>query len=264
MTAVEQTPAAKSVSRNPSRNVASAPARIHPELPREAFSELSDRAAARGGRILQVRAKYVITLGIAAAWATLSYFLAFKWITDLSSVFGAPLAYVMVFTIAIIPGFMNAFIVSGLLFDRRPRRTSISTYPGLTILVAAYNEEDSILGTLESIDKQNYPGPLEVFVINDGSKDKTAERVRSVSYPWLHFIDLKRNGGKAKALNAGLEHVSFDLTLTLDGDSLLYRDALTRIVGRFLSDPPNTASVAGTVLVRNSRKNMVTKIQEWD
>jgi biofilm PGA synthesis N-glycosyltransferase PgaC len=45
---------------------------------------------------------------------------------------------------------------------------------------------------------------------------------------------------------------------------MLYRGALANLVGRLLSDPPNTASVAGAVLVRNSRQNLVTKIQEWD
>jgi biofilm PGA synthesis N-glycosyltransferase PgaC len=215
-------------------------------------------------RVLRVRTKYILSLSIAAAWATLSYFLAVKWISELSTVFGGPLADIMVFSIAIIPGFMNAFITAGLLFDRRPKREALSTYPGLSILVAAYNEEDSILSTLDSIERQNYPGPLEVFVINDGSTDGTMDRLRTASYPWLQVIDMKKNGGKAKALNAGLERVHFDLTITLDGDSLLYRDALVRIVGRLISDPPHTASVAGTVLVRNSRINMVTKIQEWD
>ena len=218
----------------------------------------------RRWRLLHVRAKYLLTLGVAAVWASLSYLLAVRWISDLSMVLGAPLAYTIVFTVAIIPGFMNAFIVTGLLFDRRPKRAVLSTHPGISILVAAYNEEASILSTLESIEKQNYPGPLQVFVINDGSTDGTMAKLNSVSYPWLQVIDLKVNGGKAKALNAGLERVSFSLTITLDGDSYLYRNALSHIVGRYLSDPPSTAAVAGSVLVRNSRLNIITKIQEWD
>jgi poly-beta-1,6-N-acetyl-D-glucosamine synthase len=54
------------------------------------------------------------------------------------------------------------------------------------------------------------------------------------------------------------------LTVTLDGDSYLYRDALRHLVERYLGDPPNTAAVAGAVLLRNSRLNLVTKVQEWD
>jgi biofilm PGA synthesis N-glycosyltransferase PgaC len=198
------------------------------------------------------------------AWALVSYRLAHRWIGELSQLAGAPLAYVVIFGIAILPGFMNAFLVVGLLLDRRPPRAPIDRYPGITVLVAAYNEEDSILATLASLDKQDYPGPLEVMVINDGSTDGTLARLASVSYPWLRVIDLPRNAGKANALNQGLKLARHALTITLDGDSYLYRGALRQLVGRYLSDPPNTAAVAGTVLLRNSRLNLVTRMQEWD
>ena len=52
--------------------------------------------------------------------------------------------------------------------------------------------------------------------------------------------------------------------MTLDADSYLHRGALKNLVERYLNDPPNTRAVAGTMLVRNSRKNWVTKAQEWD
>jgi len=45
---------------------------------------------------------------------------------------------------------------------------------------------------------------------------------------------------------------------------MLFKDALKNIVERWMSDPDHTASVAGAVLVRNSRSNIVTKMQEWD
>jgi biofilm PGA synthesis N-glycosyltransferase PgaC len=77
-------------------------------------------------------------------------------------------------------------------------------------------------------------------------------------------LDLQRNRGKAGALNEGLKLARHPYTITLDGDSYLYRNALRNLVGRFLSDPPNTAAVAGCVLLRNSRLNLVTKMQEWD
>jgi len=215
-------------------------------------------------RYVPVRAKFALTVLVSLAWALLSYRLAQRWIGDLSLLAGAPLAHLVIFGIAILPGFMNAFLVVGLLLDRRPPRAAIASYPGVTVLVAAYNEEDSILATLASLDKQDYPGPLEVMVINDGSADGTLARLHSVAYPWLRVIDLPRNGGKANALNQALKLASHPLTITLDGDSYLYQGALRLLVGRFLSDPPHTAAVAGTVLLRNSRLNLVTRIQEWD
>lgn len=215
---------------------------------------------------LSVRVKFVLTLAASFAWAVLAYALAQRWLHDLGAVVGTVLAHVMIIGIAILPGFMNAFLVVGLLLDRRPPRSRFADgdLPGITVLVAAYNEEDSILATIASLAKQDYPGPFEVMVINDGSTDGTMERLRGVSFPWLHVIDLKCNGGKAKALNVGLRQASYPLTVTLDADSYLYRNALRRLVERYLSDPPNTAAVAGAVLVRNSRVNLVTRMQEWD
>jgi biofilm PGA synthesis N-glycosyltransferase PgaC len=213
---------------------------------------------------LSVRLKFTLTLLVAVSWAALSFHLAGRWIADLTALAGAAFAYCAIFSIAIIPGFMNAFLATGLLLDRRPRRRVIDRYPGISILVAAYNEEGSISSTIHSIAHQKYPGELEVIVINDGSSDATAATLRSLAYPWLRVINLERNGGKAKALNVGLALAKHALTVTVDGDSFLYRGALVNLVGRFLSDPPNTASVAGAVLVRNSRLNLVTRIQEWD
>lgn len=214
---------------------------------------------------LPVRLKFTLTLLIAVSWAALSYHLAGRWIADLTELAGAVFAYCAIFSIAIIPGFMNAFLAIGLLLDRRPRRRVVAArYPGISILVAAYNEQASISSTIQSIAHQKYPGELQVIVINDGSTDATAAKLQSLSYPWLRIINLEKNAGKARALNVGLAAAKHALTITVDGDSFLYRGALANLVSRLLSDPPNTASVAGAVLVRNSRLNLVTRIQEWD
>lgn len=215
-------------------------------------------------RYVPVWLKFAITVAVASAWSVFSYALALHWIDELSLMMGGALAHLVIIGIAILPGFMNAFLVAGLLLDRRPPRIAIGVYPGITVLVAAYNEQDSILSTLESLNKQDYPAPMQVLVINDGSTDATMARLRSVSYPWLQVLDLEHNGGKANALNQGLKLAGHALTITLDGDSYLYRDALRNLVGRFLSDPPHTAAVAGAVLLRNSRHNLVTRVQEWD
>ena len=215
-------------------------------------------------RYARVKVKFALAMTVAFAWAALSYGIAQSWISELSVIVGAPLAILMIFGIAIMPGFMNAFLIAGLLLDRRPRRKSVLFYPDVTILVAAYNEENSILSTLESISLQQYAGQIEVIVINDGSTDSTMDKLSTVAYPWLRVINLQINGGKANALNEGLEQANCELTITLDADSYLYANALSNLVGRLLSDPDNTAAVAGAVLVRNSRLNLVTKIQEWD
>jgi biofilm PGA synthesis N-glycosyltransferase PgaC len=214
---------------------------------------------------LSVKSKFSIALVVSVLWAVFSFQVAQLWLADLSGLIGAVPAYLAIFGIAIIPGFMNAFLVVSLLLDRRPEvPDSPGRMPGITILVAAYNEEASIASTIESIARQHYPGSMEVIVINDGSTDGTAMVLSTLHYRWLKVINLERNGGKAHALNVGLEHARFGLTITVDGDSYLYRNALRNLVGRYLNDPPETRAVAGAVLVRNSRVNLVTAAQEWD
>jgi biofilm PGA synthesis N-glycosyltransferase PgaC len=186
------------------------------------------------------------------------------WYRDLSSIIGSFPAMFAIGGIALVPGFMNAFLAVSLLLDRRPARRAPAHYPGLSILVAAYNEAASIGETLESIAKAGYPGDLEVIVIDDGSVDATADIAATHFCPRLRLLRQPRNLGKSAALNWGLAEARFDLIVTLDADSFLYRDALTRLVERYLSDPPSTRAVAGTVLVRNSRRNWVTGVQEWD
>jgi biofilm PGA synthesis N-glycosyltransferase PgaC len=222
-------------------------------------------AAARKRLYLSVRWKFALALLGAMLWAAFSFVAAESWLKDLSAVLGAVPAHLAIFGIAIIPGFMNAFLVVSLVLDRRPEiRAAEAAWPGITILVAAYNEEACIAATIDSIARQAYPGPMEVIVINDGSTDSTAAALAALRHPWLQVINLQRNGGKAQALNVGLARARFRLTLTVDGDSYLYRNALCNLVGRYLSDPPDTRAVAGAVLVRNSRANLVTAAQEWD
>ncbi|NIF85099.1 glycosyltransferase [Comamonas sp. Tr-654] len=97
---------------------------------------------------------------------------------------------------------MNAFLVVSLLMDRRPAFT-LQSYekrlPAITILVAAYNEEASILSTLASIDRQNYPGELSVIVVDDSSTDDTLRKLETVAYPWLQVLRMPQNVGKARA-----------------------------------------------------------------
>jgi biofilm PGA synthesis N-glycosyltransferase PgaC len=215
---------------------------------------------------LTVSGKFMIALIGASAWMGFSIWAAGPWLADLKSYVGTALAIFLVYGIAIVPGFMNAFLAISLVLDKRPPHPALAVYPPISILIAAYNEETSIEETFISIDRQHYPGQLQVIVINDGSTDNTSlviQRVRD-RYPWLSFVDLKKNGGKARALNIGFKEVLHNLVVTVDADSFLHRGALTSIVERYLADPPHTRAVAGKILVRNSRQNWITRCQEWD
>ncbi|MDR0997246.1 MAG: glycosyltransferase family 2 protein [Zoogloeaceae bacterium] len=215
---------------------------------------------------LSVHVKFCIAIIFSLGWGSGAIWMATRWFADLSTLIGPVAAALIIFGIAVIPGFMNAFLVVSLLLDWRPKvHANLARLPDITILVAAYNEEKSIAGTLHSLARQDYPGRFRVIVIDDGSTDGTLATVmRFGDRPWLSVIALLRNGGKAQALNEGLKQVDTPLTLTVDGDSWLYKDALRNLVARYVSDPPNTRAVAGAVLVRNSRDTLATRVQEWD
>ncbi len=221
---------------------------------------------------LPVRGKLALALFGATAWCALSTWLALPWIAELARLTGWPAAWLIVGGVALVPGFASAFVLCGLLEDRRPLYEGHGKLPSLSILIAAYNEEDSIAQTLESILRQEYPMPLEVIVVDDGSTDSTPQRVQafiarhdtSQGSCRFQLLSLERNVGKANALNRGLAQVHHELVATIDADSYLFANALRRIASNIQDGPPATAAVAGTVLVRNSRNNWLTRLQEWD
>jgi biofilm PGA synthesis N-glycosyltransferase PgaC len=242
----------------------SAPASM--DLKSLALTQLADGMSARRRLYLSVKQKFSLAVLFSILWTAVSVHFARGWYVEFSPHVGSLVALFLIGFIAIIPGFLNAFMLASLCMDRRPGRRPLADYPGVTILIAAYNEEGGIFDTLLSIHRQAYPGPLEVIVINDGSRDRTREIVQRalIACPWLRLLDMDPNGGKANALNRALAEARYDLVVTLDADSYLYKGALQHLVERYRLDPDHTAAVAGTILIRNSRSNWITRVQEWD
>jgi len=215
---------------------------------------------------ITIRWKFILTLLTATTWMGLSIWLSMPWYAQLSMHTTPVIAAFLIGFIAIIPGFMNAFIMTALAFDKRPAVPTREHYPAVTVLVAAYNEAASIEDTVRSLMRQAYPGELHVTVINDGSVDQTADIVRTLlpEYPNLTLLDLQKNGGKANALNQGLAQCRTPFVITVDADCWIWKNGIQNLVGRRLADPPHTRAVAGAILIRNSRQNWLTRAQEWD
>jgi cellulose synthase/poly-beta-1,6-N-acetylglucosamine synthase-like glycosyltransferase len=145
----------------------------------------------------------------------------------------------------------------------------------VSIIAPAYNEELTIDESVQSLLMLEYP-EFEVIVVNDGSKDNTfgklklsfnlhpipadiEERVpcrqilgiyRSPDNPNLVVID-KINGGKADALNAGINVSRYPLICAIDADSLIEGNALLRVTKPFLERSRKTVAVGGIVRVAN-------------
>jgi cellulose synthase/poly-beta-1,6-N-acetylglucosamine synthase-like glycosyltransferase/peptidoglycan/xylan/chitin deacetylase (PgdA/CDA1 family) len=133
--------------------------------------------------------------------------------------------------------------------------------PGVSILVPAYNEQENIRATLESLIRTNYR-THEIIVIDDGSKDGTAAEVQAMidSHPEdnIRLISIE-NGGKANALNVGMKVSKYDLIVVLDADAVLDPEAVSYFVPHFAN--PNVAAVAGRVRTTNS-SNLIDTFQK--
>jgi glycosyltransferase involved in cell wall biosynthesis len=89
----------------------------------------------------------------------------------------------------------------------------------LSILIPAFNEEDSIKQVLTAVSAQRIPGvELQVIVVNDASTDRTEALVKECAGMYQEFISLPRNGGKGAAVIAGLRAATGDYVLIQDAD----------------------------------------------
>ena len=104
-------------------------------------------------------------------------------------------------------------------------------YPPLTVVIPAYNEEDTIERAIVSLLNSDYPS-LEIIVVDDGSTDRTAEIASK--YP-VRLLRKKNQGSKAFALNYGIRHARTPLIATMDADSFVMPDTLKKAV-RLFSD----------------------------
>jgi cellulose synthase/poly-beta-1,6-N-acetylglucosamine synthase-like glycosyltransferase/HEAT repeat protein len=150
-----------------------------------------------------------------------------------------------------------------------------SVLPSISIVSPAYNEESTIVESVNALFNLHYPD-YEIIVVNDGSSDGTLERliryfelertdifihgylrtqeVRGVyankRYPELIVVD-KANGGKADSLNAGINIARKEYFSGIDADSLLDRDALLNLAGLFLFSEEAVTAAGGNILPVN-------------
>jgi cellulose synthase/poly-beta-1,6-N-acetylglucosamine synthase-like glycosyltransferase len=139
-------------------------------------------------------------------------------------------------------------------------RVPLKNKPFVTILVPCYNEEKVLKASLESLIKQTYP-KFEILVIDDGSSDDTFLIAKNMEFNHGDTrlkAYTKPNGGKANALNFGIEKARGELFLSVDADSKLSPDSIDLMVEYF--EDKEIAAVAGSVYVTNT-DNLWTKLQ---
>jgi len=192
--------------------------------------------------------------------------------------------------------YLLLFLVSFVEVLRFVKRTFFSDYEQIlksemtwpiSMIVPAYNEARNIVETVRSLLAVNY-GQFEVVVVNDGSNDGTLERListfelkrtdriyrrtlptgpvrgiyASLEHPNLSVVD-KEWGGKAEALNCGINVSRYPLFCSVDADSIMEDNALLRVVKPFMEHPQEMVAAGGIVRIVNGcevREGRVVRI----
>ncbi len=145
---------------------------------------------------------------------------------------------------------------------RRPHREASPGFnPRVAVLIPSYNEEKVIVRTIRSVLNSDYTN-LHVIVIDDGSRDRTAEVAREayaaeIKAGRVRVLE-KANGGKAAALNYALEQIEEEIYVGIDADTVIANDAISKLIPHF--EDAEIGAVAGNAKVGN-RVNLWTRWQ---
>lgn len=203
-------------------------------------------------------------------------------------------------TVVIFVTYMTLMVYSAIALKKYLRKNSYVNYnsiitsplvPSVSVIVPGYNEGVSIVDNIRTL-LSLYYNNFEIVVVNDGSTDDTMEKIieayelekvnyyfdyrlpcervkavyksRNRSYKKLMVVD-KRNGGKADALNAGLNVVKNELVVCIDADTIIEQDALMKLAKPFLEVRDKKLIGAGGVIrIANSCEisgGKITKIR---
>jgi len=121
-------------------------------------------------------------------------------------------------------------------------------WPGVSVVIPAYNEAAGIAATVTSMLASDYDGEFEVVVVDDGSTDATAKIVARLGLPGVRLVR-QRNAGKPAALNRGIAVARHDILVLVDGDTVFQPDTLARLVDRMRD--PAIGAVSGNTKVGN-------------
>jgi cellulose synthase/poly-beta-1,6-N-acetylglucosamine synthase-like glycosyltransferase len=178
---------------------------------------------------------------------------------------------------------------SWLVRGRQPGRSGlrvIAQRPGVSIVVAAHNEEALVVTTATALLDQEY-APLEIVIVDDGSADATfyrlndafdlvelplggalplqTEAVRGIyasrTAPLLRVVR-KEKGGRSDAVNAGLGVARHELVAVTDADTILEPDAIARALRPFEEHPDDCVAAAGNVRVVNASRVVAGHVVE--
>jgi biofilm PGA synthesis N-glycosyltransferase PgaC len=207
-------------------------------------------------------------VGVPISLSVASYFEGIiRWLYSLT-----PIDFVLLFWPLIVIDFPRSIVKSVFLLahaylakTRRPEDTPVS-FPKLSLIIPAHNEEKVIVRSIESSLAADYPNK-EIIVVDDGSKDRTYQ----LAHPYANKGAIKllhrdvASGSKATALNHGFLFATGEIVVVVDADTLIERNSLIELV-KPLNDK-NVGAVSGNVRIlrgEDGGRNLLVRLQSYE
>lgn len=159
--------------------------------------------------------------------------------------------------------YFSIFMVFILVFEPKIKLKKLFSYPTVSIVIPAWNEESSIKETVESALRLDYPrNKLHIIAVDHGSSDRTGRILDSIKGIKILHIKRKDGDNKAVAFNNGLRHVNSEFVACLDADSLVAPGALKAMLPYFM-ESDRVAAVTPLMLVKEP-KNLLQALQKYE
>ncbi|MBT2581568.1 glycosyltransferase [Planococcus sp. ISL-109] len=160
--------------------------------------------------------------------------------------------------------FYSAVTIGGVWYRLRFKNPpKIDKYPSVAVLIPAHNEEIVIENTLRAMARLKYEGKLDIYVLDDSSKDGTAGIVQEFAevFSRIHYIPVPPGNpkGKSRVLNYGLSITNSEYFVVYDADNEPDPDALEKLV-QAAETVPNAAGAVGYVKTKNVDTNILTRM----
>ena len=195
--------------------------------------------------------RFGVALGLTGAYVAFAVWASSPWRAELRDAIGPLMSWVIPVFLAYVPAVLIGFMVFTLitlryrvpLLDPPSGRWPDGTWPPVTVVIAARDEESAIGPTLERIADLSYDGPLTAILADNNSTDRTAEVAEETAR--RRGLKLRRSfepkAGKWRALNRALESVETPIIVTVDADTLLHPEALKYLISGLMGEPEGPA-----------------------
>ncbi|GAB7055290.1 MULTISPECIES: glycosyltransferase [unclassified Paenibacillus] len=160
--------------------------------------------------------------------------------------------------------YYSTLTISGVLYRSKKRQfVRLESYPSVAVLIPAHNEGIVIADTLHAMSKIEYPGDVQIYLLNDNSQDETGEIAQyyADSFPNIHYIQVPPGTpkGKSRVLNYGISISESEYIAVYDADNQPEPQAL-RLLVEAAETTPKAVGAVGYVKTINETKNALTRM----